>query len=70
MRRCPPVARLRREPWKATLAREDWHMLQKIFVADLDPDRLAQRQGEADSAAQEGPPAEPGSGQRGGRLAR
>jgi hypothetical protein len=45
-------------------------MLQKIFVADLDPDRLAQRQGEADSAAQEGPPAEPGSGQRGGRLAR
>jgi len=45
-------------------------MLQKIFVADLDPDRLAQRQGEADSAAQEGPPAEPASGQRGGRLAR
>ena len=21
---------------------EDWHMLQKVFVADLDPDRLAQ----------------------------
>ena len=25
---------------------EDWHMLQKVFVADLDPDRLAQRSGQ------------------------
>lgn len=24
---------------------EDWHMFQKVFVADLDPDRLAQRLG-------------------------
>jgi KDO2-lipid IV(A) lauroyltransferase len=25
----------------------DWHMLQKVFVADLDPERLAQVRGEA-----------------------
>jgi KDO2-lipid IV(A) lauroyltransferase len=49
---------------------EDWHMLQKVFVADLNPDRLAQRQGEADGAAHQGPPAAPGRGQPGGRLAR
>src|SRR5215472_368374 len=49
---------------------EDWHMLQKVFVADLDPDRLAQRHGEADSEAHQGPPATPGGGERGRRLAR
>ena len=49
---------------------EDWHMLQKVFVADLDPDRLDQRQGEEDGAAHEGPPATPGGGERGRRLAR
>ena len=27
---------------------EDWHMLQKVFVADLDPDRLARRLDEED----------------------
>jgi KDO2-lipid IV(A) lauroyltransferase len=28
--------------FEAAIARhpEDWHMLQKVFVADLDPDRL------------------------------
>ena len=41
---------------------EDWHMLQKVFVADLDPDRLAKRQGEADGVVHQDP--------QGGRLAR
>jgi len=49
---------------------EDWHMLQKVFVADLDPDRLARWQGEADGAAHQEPPAGPGRGKLGGRLAR
>jgi hypothetical protein len=44
--------------------------LRQLFVADLDPDRLAQRQGAADGAAHQGPPATPGRGQPGGRLAR
>jgi KDO2-lipid IV(A) lauroyltransferase len=26
---------------------EDWHMLQKLFVSDLDPERLARRGGRA-----------------------
>jgi phosphatidylinositol dimannoside acyltransferase len=29
---------------------EDWHMLQKVFVADLDPARLARARGEEDGA--------------------
>ena len=34
---------------------EDWHMLQKVFVADLDPARLARARGEADGEDREGP---------------
>jgi lauroyl/myristoyl acyltransferase len=29
---------------------EDWHMLQKVFVADLDPARLAAAEGTAGAA--------------------
>jgi KDO2-lipid IV(A) lauroyltransferase len=35
---------------------EDWHMLQKVFVADLDPDRLAKVSGEAEALYGEGKP--------------
>jgi lauroyl/myristoyl acyltransferase len=35
---------------------EDWHMLQKVFVADLDPDRLAKVSGEAEALYGEGRP--------------
>lgn len=49
---------------------EDWHMLQKVFVADLDPDRLARQQREGGGAAHE----DPHEGRRGrhvgGRSAR
>jgi len=48
---------------------EDWHMLQKVFVADLDPGRLAKLRGEADGAAQPEPQGR-GEGHLGGRLAR
>ena len=34
---------------------EDWHMLQKVFVADLDPERLARLRSDTEAAAQEGP---------------
>jgi KDO2-lipid IV(A) lauroyltransferase len=34
---------------------EDWHMLQKVFVADLDPDRLARLHVDAEEADGEGP---------------
>jgi KDO2-lipid IV(A) lauroyltransferase len=34
---------------------EDWHMLQKVFVADLDPDRLARVRGGAEAPGQERP---------------
>jgi len=27
---------------------EDWHMLQRLFVADLDPERLARFRGRAE----------------------
>ena len=30
---------------------QDWHMLQRVFVADLDPDRLAAARGRAEAAA-------------------
>jgi KDO2-lipid IV(A) lauroyltransferase len=46
---------------------EDWHMLQKVFVADLDPARMAQPEGEGPGAAREGPHHAPGWGQLGGR---
>ena len=32
---------------------EDWHMLQKVFVADLDPDRLARLRSDPEAADQE-----------------
>jgi lauroyl/myristoyl acyltransferase len=34
--------------FQAAVARhpEDWHMIQKVFVADLDPDRLSQLRGD------------------------
>ena len=42
---------------------QDWHMLQKVFVADLDPERLAA----SDRAARgEGKPASAGGGERAG----
>jgi len=40
----------------------DWHMLQRVFVADLDPERLAAA--EARAAAEE-PLGEPGGGRAG-----
>jgi lauroyl/myristoyl acyltransferase len=44
----------------------DWHMLQRVFVADLDPDRLAASVAAA-GAGEAGPPGhgQPGSGQPG-----
>jgi phosphatidylinositol dimannoside acyltransferase len=33
---------------------QDWHMLQKVFVADLDPARLAAAAGAASAARSEG----------------
>jgi phosphatidylinositol dimannoside acyltransferase len=35
---------------------EDWHMLQKVFVADLDPDRLARALGGGEASAPEARP--------------
>jgi KDO2-lipid IV(A) lauroyltransferase len=35
---------------------EDWHMLQKVFVADLDPDRLARARGDGEVPAPEARP--------------
>jgi hypothetical protein len=47
---------------------EDWHMLQKVFTADLDPDRLARVPRAGDGAAHEDPSG--GPGRLGGHLAR
>lgn len=33
---------------------EDWHMLQKVFVEDLDPERLARARAKAQAVASEG----------------
>ncbi len=49
---------------------EDWHMLQKVFVADLDPDRLARQQGEGGGAAREDPHKGLRGRHVGGRFAR
>ena len=35
---------------------QDWHMLQKVFVADLDPARLAAAAGAAGAGRSEGQP--------------
>ena len=52
--------------FEAAIARhpEDWHMLQKVFVADLDPERLARQQGQGwdNTRAQEADPWEAGDG--------
>jgi phosphatidylinositol dimannoside acyltransferase len=40
---------------------EDWHMLQKVFVADLDPDRLARALGDGEAAAPQAQPDRRGS---------
>src|SRR5262249_60778141 len=51
---------------EAAIARhpEDWHMLQKVFVADLDPERLARQQGQGwdNTRGQEADPWEAGDG--------
>jgi len=49
---------------------EDWHMLQKVFVADLDPDRLAQRLGEGDGPGHDDAHQGLHGGHMGGRPAR
>jgi KDO2-lipid IV(A) lauroyltransferase len=49
---------------------EDWHMLQKVFVADLDPDRLAQRLGEGDGPGYDDAHQGLHGGHMGGRPAR
>jgi phosphatidylinositol dimannoside acyltransferase len=49
---------------------EDWHMLQKVFVADLDPDRLAQRPGEEDGPEHDDERKGLHGGHMGGRPAR
>ena len=58
--------------FEAAIARhpEDWHMLQKVFVADLDPGRLAQPQDEGDRRDPQGPAPElgPGTGRPSHRL--
>jgi lauroyl/myristoyl acyltransferase len=46
---------------------EDRHMLQKVFVADLDPGRLAEPQDAAGQLGPQGPVPSPGRGQPGGR---
>jgi KDO2-lipid IV(A) lauroyltransferase len=33
---------------------QDWHMLQRVFVADLDPERLAAAEGAAGTERSEG----------------
>ena len=33
---------------------QDWHMLQRVFVADLDPERLAAAKGAASAGRSEG----------------
>jgi lauroyl/myristoyl acyltransferase len=44
---------------------EDWHMLQRIFVADLDPERLARSRQKAEAAAELAGAAEAGAANAG-----
>ena len=41
---------------------EDWHMLQKVFVNDLDPDRVARSRARAGAGAANGTGALPANG--------
>jgi KDO2-lipid IV(A) lauroyltransferase len=55
--------------FEAAIARhpEDWHMLQKVFVADLDPGRLARPQNAGGQRGPQEPARSPGRAQLGGR---
>jgi hypothetical protein len=49
------TGRCERVPAGLTLSSKEWHILQEVFVVDLDPDRLAQLRRNRDGAAGESP---------------